>query len=101
MTEGALPIHVDTETEYYRIRYNFCPQSISNSTVARTLNRDEKDPSIGWMNHTLDNGKSCKFKGEWCDSSNNYKECIFVICDDEVKLLPLSSSIMGLRKAND
>lgn len=101
MTESTLPLRVENDARYYRIQYHFCPQSISTTTVARTMNRDEEDSDVAWVSHTLQNGETCKFKGKWSDAGENFKECVFVICDGEAKLLPLSSSITNLKKASN
>ena len=99
--DKKLPLRVvNDNNEYVRIQYNFCPQSVANSTVSRSLQRDEENPNYGIVDHILENGEIVHFKGSWKTPSDNQKECILVFRDDEVVLLPISASVLHLKKTS-
>ncbi|KAH0785936.1 hypothetical protein GPJ56_010140 [Histomonas meleagridis] len=99
MEGEKLPLRVASgDNEYIRIQYNFCPQSIANSTVSRTLVHDEENPNYGIVEHVLENGETVNFKGNWKTPNDSQKECILVFRDNEVVLLPLSASVLHLKK---
>jgi hypothetical protein len=100
MADHEVPFRVATEgDEYLRIQYTFCPESIKNATVGRTIRRDSNDPHIAFVDHTLSTGGTVPFKGTWTEKSENMTECVLLFAEDEIVCVPLSASILHLKKS--
>ena len=99
MESEGLPLRVATEAEeYIRLQYEFCPQSVERGTVGRSLSRDPEDPRTGYVTHRLENGDQVRFKGNWKQQQEKMRECILLFAEDEVVLVPLSGSLLHLKK---
>lgn len=104
--QEPVPFRIDSESEnYIRIKYQYIPQNIQGeNTVGRYFTHSEEDPKNGYMFHQLTNGETAKFKGVWTDnndSSQKMQECVLLFRDDEVICVPVSSSLINLRKCAD
>lgn len=96
----TLPFRVAVDNEnYIRIQYGFCPQSVEESTVHRTLSSDPEDPSTGYVTHRLENGDSVRFRGNWRQKDDK-TECVLLFANDEVVCVPLTGSLLNLKKDN-
>ena len=91
---------VQGDDEYIRLNYVFCPASVTDMTVSRQLVRDANQPNIGYIDHNLSNGAHVRFRGDWKHHDESFKECIFLFTDDEVMLIPLSDSLLKLKKVD-
>lgn len=99
MSAESLPLRVATEDEeYIRLQYSFCPQSVEENTASRVISCDPEQPSIGYVTHTLTNGETARFRGNWKQKSENMRDCILLFSEDEVVCVPLSAALLHLRK---
>lgn len=96
----VLPVKVfEGDDQIIRIQYNFCPKSVSDSTVSRSLIHDESQPSVGYVDHNLQSGEKVRFQGTWKPQNESMKECIFLFTDDEVNIVPITASLLKLKKS--
>lgn len=95
----TLPFRVATEDEnYMRIQYGFCPQSVEESTESRSISFDAEDPATGYVTHKLSNGDSVRFRGNWRKKIEEKTECVLLFANDEVVCVPLTGSLLNLKK---
>jgi hypothetical protein len=96
---AELPFRISDEGDkYVRLQYSFCPQSVGEKTVRRSLNFDEDHPTVAYVDHHLQNGDMVRFKGNWNQKSGNMHECVLVFAEKEVVCIPISGSVLHLKK---
>lgn len=94
----VLPLKVsEGDDQIIRIQYNFCPKSVAESTVSRSLIHDENQSNVGYVDHNLQNGDKVRFQGTWKPQNETMKECIFLFTDDEVNIVPINASLLKLK----
>ncbi|KAK8894237.1 hypothetical protein M9Y10_022671 [Tritrichomonas musculus] len=97
----VMPIKIQNgDDQFIRVQYNFCPKSVAESTASRSLIHDDSHPSVGYIDHTLNNGEKVRFQGTWKPQNESMKECIFLFTDDEVSIVPINASLLKLKKSD-
>ncbi|EAY06379.1 hypothetical protein TVAG_151860 [Trichomonas vaginalis G3] len=102
-----VPFRIDqSEDTYMRVKYLHIPQSMQGEgTVSRKFVRDSEKPDVGYIYHTLKNGEEATFQGNLTDykndSASKNQECVLLFRDDEVICVPVTSTLLNLRKTND
>jgi hypothetical protein len=94
-----IPFRVTSDNErYVRLQYTFCPQSVGENTRHRTIRRDEDDPNVTYVDHELQSGDVVRFRGNWRQKAEGMTECVLLFAEDEVVCVPLTASILHLKK---